>query len=124
MKNDYRVDPILTTDVLKTRKVVKDKRVRTPYLNTGKRFDGHIVKNYLGFVESNDFTTSYNEQRHTDEDFIHHLETTTDIKMKDEFLNSLLQYDDDAIYRPFLYGWSLEDDVFIDPYYKNKNQRL
>jgi len=105
-------------------KVVKDKRVKTPYLDTGKYSDGHIVKNYLGFIESNDYTTSYNEQRHTDEDFKHQPETATDIKMRDDFLNMLLQYDEDALYRPFLYCWSIEDTSLIDPHYKNKNQRL
>ena len=105
-------------------KVVKDKRIKTPYLDTGKYFDGRIEKNYLGFIESNDYTTSYNEQRHTDENFKHQPETATDIKMRDDFLTNLLQSTDDALYRPFSYCWSFEDDAFIDPYYKNKNQRL
>ena len=104
-------------------KVVKDKRVKTPYLGTGKYSDGHI-ESYLGFIESNDYTTSCSHYRRTDEDFKHCPESATDIKMRDDFLTNLFQGTDDALYRPFSYCWGFEDDALIDPYYKNKNQRL
>ena len=100
-----------------------EKRVKTPYLDTGKYFDGRI-ENYLGFVESNDYTTAYSDNRHTDEDFKHHQETVLDIRMRDDFITALLQGCDDALFSPFSYCWGYEDDAFIDPYYKNKNQRL
>ncbi len=104
-------------------KVVKDKRVKTLYLDTGKYDDGHI-NNYLGFIESNDYTTSCSHYRRTDEDFKHCTESATDIKLRDDFLTKLLQSTHDALYRPFLYRYSFEDESFIDPYYKNKNLRL
>lgn len=104
-------------------KVVKDKRVRTPYLDTGKCFDGRIVS-YLGFIECNDYTTSCSHYRRTDDDFKYSPESATDIKMRDDFITKLLHSTDDALYRPFSYCYSFEDDAFIDPYYKNKNQRL